>query len=137
MRQIGAQSCTFRRLGNRYSVCDFVCPWNCTAKPRHKNAGREKRLMRRLAILAIVLGCSGSTAAMAATAQPAAERLKEAAFAANGAAADLDPIGGLLDRQSLSAGMTDWQARAATLGASDHAIDSLMIRQGSGLGPGE
>ena len=93
--------------------------------------------MRRLAILAIVLGCGGTTAAYAATAQtgpgqPAAERLKEAAFASNGAAADLDPIGGLLDRQALTDGLTDWRAHAAQIGGND----SLMIRQGSTLGPG-
>lgn len=100
--------------------------------------------MRRLAILAIVLGCSGATAAYAATpqtgaSQASADRLRDAAFVPNTAAGDIDTIGNLLDRQGYApgVGVMAWQGRSATVAAGDGAVDSLRIREGQGLGPGE
>lgn len=59
--------------------------------------------MRRLAVLAIVLGCGASGAAMAGpppAVVPSAQALAAAAFADRLNPADVDPIGQILDRQS-------------------------------------
>jgi len=89
--------------------------------------------MRRVAILAIVLGCGGSTAAYAAGVSPAtAQALNAAAFAAPTSSSD--SIGNLLDRQ----GLVGWNGRQALVGRAGGAVDTLSIREGQlAGGPGE
>jgi hypothetical protein len=99
--------------------------------------------MRRVAILAIVLGCGGSTAALAAmpaSARAPADPLTQAAFANNVGPVVTDPIGRLLDRESYApgAGVVARTSSEAPLFAHDGAIDSLRIREDSLFGgPGE
>jgi hypothetical protein len=97
--------------------------------------------MRRLAILAIVLGCGAPVTASAATAAsaPAAESLARAAF--NASAPEADPIAALLDRETYAprSGLVGWSASAAPLVARpDGVVDTLRIREGALYGaPGE
>lgn len=100
--------------------------------------------MRRLAILAIVLGCSASGAALAApaaTSVTARQALAQAAFRPNAgpAASDSDPIGNLLDREAYAsgAGLVGWRTDEATLSGSGGAVDSLRIREGALFKPGD
>ncbi|MDB5476697.1 MAG: hypothetical protein JWP49_2208 [Phenylobacterium sp.] len=101
--------------------------------------------MRRVAILAIVLGCGGSTAAFAAGTpagpRASADPLTQAAFASNAPTPASDPIGQLLDRASYApnAGVVGRTSSEAPLFAHPGgAIDSLRIREESLFGaPGE
>jgi len=102
--------------------------------------------MRRVAILAIVLGCGASGAAWAgptpAGTKPTADALNRAAFAVNVAPPETDPIGHLLDHQTLAsphAGVVDWTSSQAALAAhADGSFESLRIREGALFaGPGE
>jgi hypothetical protein len=97
--------------------------------------------MRRLAILAIVLGCaapstllaSAAGAATPGTKTPSPSDLNRAAFLP-GAGPTADPIGNLLDRN----GLAGWTASETPLFTSGGAYDSLRIREGVAIaGPGE
>lgn len=66
--------------------------------------------MRRLAVIAILLGCSVPGAALAAprpAVVPSAQALAAAAFAEHIAPADVDPIGRVLDARSVAAAAPD------------------------------
>lgn len=95
--------------------------------------------MRRVAILAVVLGCGAGGAAYAAPpagAQPSAQVLAQAAFLPK-ASPDTDPIGKLLDHDGYApgAGLVNWSSGETPLFDSNA---SLRIREGSLFGgPGE
>src|SRR4051812_19722404 len=112
--------------------------------------------MRRVAILAIVLGCGAAGAAGAATVADGsvtANALNQAAFAPNASNASGAPnaagrpgdaIGSLLDHDSFAAsgsagGLVRWNSSEAPLFTGhDGSSDSLRIREGDLLaGPGE
>jgi len=101
--------------------------------------------MRRLAILAIVLGSGGAGAAFAAPPAgqtPSAQALSQAAFLPNTSVAEIDPIGRLLDHDNFApgAGLVGWTTGESRLTGGDDqgAVDSVRIRQGSLFaGPGE
>jgi len=101
--------------------------------------------MRRLAILAIVLGTGGASAAAAATQagqSPAAQALSQAAFLPNASPAEADPIGRLLDHDNFAPGqgLVGWTTGESRLtgGYGQGPVDSLRIREGSLFGgPGE
>jgi hypothetical protein len=101
--------------------------------------------MRRLAILAIVLGSSGAGAALAAPSArqtPSAQALTQAAFLPNTSASEIDPIGRLLDHDNFApgAGLVGWTTGESRLSGftGQGPVDSLRIRQASLFGaPGE
>lgn len=92
--------------------------------------------MRRVAILAIVLGSCGGGAAMAdpAAPNPVAAALAEAAFVHSPAASspEADPIGRLLDQGEDAGGLMRWRTGEAPLSDSaDGPMNSLRISMGS------
>src|SRR5512143_2930096 len=116
----------------------FVELYDATAS--YDDAGWEKRLMRRVAILAIVIGCDASAALAAppATQLPSAQALAEAAFTSNASRALNDPIGRLLDRDSYAPGAGFYRWRADEVALPGSPTDSLRIRESSLTGgPGE
>lgn len=104
--------------------------------------------MRRVAILAIVLGCSAASAAMAgppatplsARAPVSRDALAQAAFRRDAGPSDSDPIGSLLDRDAYAPGAGVYGVRTGEADLAAHGpggpIDSLRVREGSLQRPG-
>jgi hypothetical protein len=91
-----------------------------------QEAGWEKRLMRRVAVLAIVLtGGLASGVAMAAEPTGQANALAQAAFAPKVPKADGDPIGALLDHDSYLPRPGDLPRSARA--ANDPRADDLAV----------
>jgi hypothetical protein len=101
--------------------------------------GLGESAMRRLAVIAIVLGCGAATNAAGQSLAPdrSAHPLMEAAFAPTRGSAAADPIGRVLDREAYAAGQgpvrwTTSERRLSKPKASGR-VDSLRVSVGGSL----